>query len=710
MLFALILAGAGWGIATRLRPASAPAKSSVPAHSDAGYVDSAACSGCHRAIWDRFQTSGMGRSMRAAGDPVMPPGFAEGRTFYHKASDRHYRLIKRDGKFLQRRHQIGPDGKEMNVLERQIDFVVGSGNHAKTFLHRGTDGRLYELPLAWYAERGGTWAMNPGYDRADHPDFRRQIQQECIFCHTAYPPLAPGGDRFGSEPLFPGRIPNGIDCQRCHGPGRDHIEAAGRGEKSRLSSTIVNPARLDAARQLDVCMQCHLETTSARLPHAIVRWERGVFSFRPGEPLGAYAIHFDHPPGSGHDDKFEIASHAYRLRKSACFVKSAGKMTCTTCHDPHGPAERARAIAGCRGCHAAALAVKPAHPKAPDCVACHMAERRTDDVVHVTMTDHWIQRRARNRIEDIPERPDTNESAYSGPVALYYPDDPGPDGELYLAVAQVKQFSNLKQGVPLLAELLRRKQPASAPPYLELAQAYAEKGMASEAAGQFELALRYDPDLKPARVGLSRVLAKSGQTERALALLMETLKAHPQDGVAWNELGLVHARQGRTADAIAAFRKAAEHQTEESEGHANLGAALAEVGDREAAIAELREAIRIQPDSASAHHNLAKLLTNRDESDYHYRQAIHHQPKSAAARHDYGLSLAAQERFGEAAVQFRAAIAADPSLAEAYSGLADMMVLLRRPAEAIPLYKKALSLRPSLEAARSGLQMLTGQR
>jgi hypothetical protein len=32
---------------------------------------------------------------------------------------------------------------------------------------------LVELPLAWYADGGGLWAMNPGYDRPDHMGFRR---------------------------------------------------------------------------------------------------------------------------------------------------------------------------------------------------------------------------------------------------------------------------------------------------------------------------------------------------------------------------------------------------------------------------------------------------------------------------------------------------------------------------------------------------------
>ena len=46
-------------------------------------------------------------------------------------------------------------------------------------------------------------------------------------------------------------------------------------------------------------MQCHLETTSRRLPSVIKRFERGQFSYRPNEPLGNFAIYFDNAPGSG---------------------------------------------------------------------------------------------------------------------------------------------------------------------------------------------------------------------------------------------------------------------------------------------------------------------------------------------------------------------------------------------------------------------------
>ena len=123
-------------------------------------------------------------------------------------------MVERDGKFYERRHQIGFAGKETNEVEKQIDFVIGSGNHARTYAHRSSEGDLVELPVSWYSEKGGYWAMSPGYDNPTQDDFRRPVADDCLFCHNGYP--GPGG-----------RIAEGIDCQRCHGPGRAHVKAPG---------------------------------------------------------------------------------------------------------------------------------------------------------------------------------------------------------------------------------------------------------------------------------------------------------------------------------------------------------------------------------------------------------------------------------------------------------------------------------------------------
>src|SRR5438445_10806436 len=45
------------------------------------------------------------------------------------------------------------------------------------------------------------------------------------------------------------------------------------------------PTGKQVPASLELCMQCHLETTSTRLPHSILRFDGGAFSYRPGQPL-----------------------------------------------------------------------------------------------------------------------------------------------------------------------------------------------------------------------------------------------------------------------------------------------------------------------------------------------------------------------------------------------------------------------------------------
>ena len=132
-------------------------------------------------------------------------------------------------------------------------------------------------------------------------------------------------------------MPAGIDCQRCHGPGSRHMQAAHKATPmmAEIRAGIVNPARLSKERQMEVCLQCHLETTSAPLPASIRRFDKGPFSYLPGQPLSNFILSFDQAPGHGRQDRFEIAGAAYRFRQSQCFLQSHGALTCQTCHNPH---------------------------------------------------------------------------------------------------------------------------------------------------------------------------------------------------------------------------------------------------------------------------------------------------------------------------------------------------------------------------------------
>jgi predicted CXXCH cytochrome family protein len=697
------------------------------------------CAGCHKEIWDTYRQTAMGRSFaRPSAQNTPVPMDA----FYHAPSESYFTMFLRGGEYFLRRHQLDSGGREINVMEKRVDYVMGSGNHAHAYLHRTVANTLIELPLGWYAEKGGYWAMNPGFDRPDHDGFRRPINYDCMFCHNAYPKIPAGNELPGAEPVYAGELPGGIDCERCHGSGARHMELAGRSGVARdlVRQAIVNPARLSSERQLEICMACHLETTSFPLPNAIQKYGRGPFSFRPGEPLADFILNFDHAPGAGREDKFEFVSAAYRMRKSACFVKSeqgparaskqpndsvtpvsvvrgslngSGKMLCTTCHNPHaaprGQAATQHYNGVCRQCHAGPLSVA-SHVGQDNCVECHMPKRRTEDVVHAVVTDHYIQRRppAGDLLAARAERHETGDAAYRGPVVWYYPERPPQTAEndLYLAAAQVKQSSNLAQGITQLTKALERYPRARTEFYLDLAEALQKSGQLPKALPYFQEAARRDPKKASVQQKLGTALRRSGRHREAVEILNRAASMGPTAAVTWHELGLAHWAMGKGADAVAAIGKALDRDAELPEAHNNLGIIFLAEGGRPRAEAAFREAIRIRPDYADARGNLANLLAaagNTAEAREHFEAAVRWRPADAATRYNYATLLGRMGHYDEAQRELEASLRADPKFVDAHELLANLLMAKGQARDAIPHYREVLLGRPGSPSAHLSL-------
>jgi cytochrome c-type biogenesis protein CcmH/NrfG len=604
--------------------------------------------------------------------------YAKTAEYYHTLSDSHYAMTIRNGQYFQRRWQLDAANNEINVEELKIDYVMGSGNHARSYLHRTARGMLIELPLGWYPDKGGEWGMVPGSD-TPHPQTRRFISYKCMFCHNGYPNIPDANQAPGSEPVFVGELPEGIDCQRCHGPGAEHARTANR-------ASIVNPAKLSPERRMELCMQCHLETTSGRIPAVLQRFDRGAFSFIPGQPLVDFAISFDHAPGTGHEAKFEAVSSVYRLRQSRCFLESGGKLECATCHDPHRIPRGEEAVrhysSVCLQCHASE------HPAgvtatAADCITCHMPKRRVDDAPHVIMTDHRIERRPpAGALAEFPERP---AEEYRGEVAPYYPSPlpETPRNALYRAVAQVGLGNNVAAGLPELVRLMDEVKPQEAEFYMVLGGGWKTAGNPQEAASAYQRALQIKPDSARAMRALAEV-----DPPNAEQILAHAVQVAPNDPESWFRYGVLTSSAERIQKAITLDPWLPDQSRR-----------LAEVSHSDTA---LQDALRTDPFDDAAWDLGGRILAEKGafaEAFFDFERAIKLHPDGRYL-YDYALALVRADRFDDAQKQAEMAVRADAGLVEAHELLGGLYLRKKALPAAAREYRAALVLKPDLARAQ----------
>ncbi len=636
----------------------------------------------------------MARSFGVVSSPL------QATTYTHAASAE---TISVTGKVMERRQAD-------YVFSAAIDYRFGSGNHATSYFSRTGRDELIELPLTWYSENGGHWAMSPGYDSAAHAGFSRKATYRCLFCHAAYPKMAAGVDRMDNGSKFPGVLPQGIDCQRCHGPGLRHVNAAMSGRPaSELKNVIVNPATLPSPRRDEVCLQCHLETTSASLPSYLPVYGRSVFSYVVGQPLEQYIRYFDHAPGTGHDDKFEFTGTPYRLRKSRCFTESEGALTCITCHDPHEPDKKAsiaRANEACVNCHRERLAAVTNHPASRECVTCHMPERQPTDSIHVMVTDHYIRKEPVTAVNVTAEVNSANTPPYRGEVVPYYP--PAVK-DLYTDVAQVRDRANLSDGIARLSKAIAAIRPANAEFYVDLADAYRHAGNSAAAIPYYRDAVLRDAAYWPGFHGLGLALAATNDLTGALAPLRQAVSLSGGDSSTIRSLASVLTQSGAQAEAITTLRSGVAGEPESAELSNDLGTALLRSGDVAGAERSLREAVRLRPESAAIRLNLANVLTrlNRfDEAKVEFLAAIGTEPALAEAHSGYGAALASHGMLREALVEFGAALRINSNAPNVHNNLGAVMKELGDAAGAAAEYLEAIRIQPGFVTARYNLAVI----
>lgn len=383
-------------------------------HSDtAQYVGINTCKLCHQSIYNSFIQTGMGKSFDVATKEKSSADFSHP-LIYDKIQDFYYNAAwKNDSLFFTEFRLKGKD----TVFKRteQVNYIIGSGQHTNSHI-QSVNGYLNQMPMTFYTQKK-KWDLPPGFEDGHNTHFTRKIGLECMSCHNSYPNFV-----LGSENKYNG-VQEGINCERCHGPGSIHVAQRSAGTKIDTSKyidySIVNPAKLSIDRQFDICQRCHLQG------NAVLKEGKSFFDFKPGMKLSDYITVFL-PKYENADDEFIMASHADRLKQSQCFIKSyelvsAGSatntlkpfkdaMTCVTCHNPHvSVRETNKGVFNdaCKSCHGKEKksklecteksVVKTIHSpnsqlSTPNCVSCHMPLSGSIDIPHVTVHDHYIRK------------------------------------------------------------------------------------------------------------------------------------------------------------------------------------------------------------------------------------------------------------------------------------------------------------------------------
>src|SRR6185503_9773376 len=127
------------------------------------------------------------------------------------------------------------------------------------------------------------------------------------------------------------------------------------------------------------------------------------------------------------------------------------------------------------------------------------------------------------------ERHETGDRAYRGEVVLYYPEDlpPSPTRELYTALAQVIDRSNLERGIPRLAGAIQRFPFARPEFYFQLGEGLRNSGRVAEAVAAYREAIRRNPQMVAALESLAVALRRAGQVDEAVETLRRATQLAP---------------------------------------------------------------------------------------------------------------------------------------------------------------------------------------
>ena len=583
-------------------------------HSDtAHYVGMSQCKLCHQSIYDSFIQTGMGKSFEHASKQKSSAEFSKHTVIYDKYSDFYYQPFwDRDSMKIMEFRLKGKDTTYKHI--EKVDYIVGSGQHTNSHISN-TNGYLHQMPMTFYTQKG-KWDLPPGFENGKNTRFARKIGLECMSCHNAFPDFVEGSEnKFNS-------LPEGINCERCHGPGSIHVQQRSTGVKIDTSKyidySIVNPGKLPIDLQFDVCQRCHLQGNS------VLKEGKSFFDFKPGMKLSDYMTVFL-PRYKNADEQFIMASHADRLKQSKCFIKSfvpnesaslkgndggglrpyKNSLTCVTCHNPHISVKRTGTEvfnSACKNCHSGTNQIfcnekqKLRNKTQDNCVSCHMPKSGSIDIPHVTVHDHFIRKPIKKKeVEELKQF-----------IGLYAVNEKNPSNSLK-AKAYLQQYDKFE----------------SNPVYLDSAKKYLSDKTSDDVKQNFEMLVH----LYFIKQNFTRVLMYVNQLGKENLLTNVLTKKSGNNAHAWTlyRIGESYFNIGNIQDAYIFYKKANDLAPYNPEFKNKLGSSLMAQSRVEEAIVIFSNILKENPKFVQALNNLgyANLLKgNSVEAEALYNRAL----------------------------------------------------------------------------------------
>jgi len=606
---------------------SAPSSFPKPrvAAPDPGYVGDQACMGCHAEISQSYASHPMGRSLRPIREsPLLEHRPASPTSF--EALGLRFEVLAGDGSMQHRETLAHGDSAGAPRNQAEVRYIVGSGRRAFTFLVERGDGFLFQSPITWYSG-DQLWDLAPGYDR-NSPHFERPIRPACLYCHANQVEHYEGSENHYRNPIFRGHA---IGCERCHGPGRDHVRQPFLLEGE--PTTIVNPARLAPPLREAVCQQCHLQG-DVRIDRA----GRLPTDYRPGLPLHEFIeVYFQ----ESKRDVLRFVGQVEQMHASRCFQASGGTLGCISCHDPHRIPNAAERITHfrnrCLQCHrsepqdppvseqgerlagACVFPVEERLRRSPqeNCIECHMPRAANSRIPHTATSDHRIP-----RDPTAPGDPSQTQSSRAGtgdlaPLFSFFDElrerdrtqsrEPEHMRGRDLGVALSIEAPNLSgravnndasaadQLAVRLLEGSLQHYPDDPPAWQAMGRSLWRLGHHGVAFAAFQEGLRRSPHNESILLDTASRAAQLGRTELAESLTRQLIDLNPWRASYHQLMGLVQFQARNWTEAARACRAALVLNAHDLEVRLMLVQALLRSGDRPGAEAEFAQALPYAP-------------------------------------------------------------------------------------------------------------------